>query len=981
MIDELKKELQQIIHQEKEKEIIPFLKKITFKEKKALVPFLKKYKEQIFETYTVEEKSKWGLSFSRKDKHSIEKRDLITKVCFVCYNKTDFKKAFWNSVNIITSDEYINDIIPWYVPNWYSNLINEENSWSLDYLKTMFLMSKGLLEPSNNLIVSKLPNAIIDSKTINGINVNSYTPEVLESYSVTLNEHIWLIFEEDSSINNNYINYRLNNYNKKNDVWIDTFIDLVEAKKLDRNKVLEASILTSTKNFNQNLTGWFFDLFIKLAPTNDEVLALQNELFSALNSPHSKVVNTVLRFFKKVGNLKKFQQLNFIENCSILLNSETKSVVNSTLILLDKIAKSNNKLVEDICLKTTEALLNVDDKIQLRASKIISKYGNIDSVELKDEVNLYQESLFYSSKKVLSVFIEGSEEDELAIEEELSTQILTESNRVEVYSTFDELLFFVSQVLDNNGVHHIDLFLSYAPRLNLLINSENVSKLEPIFKRALDLTFSFENRNSQIGELEFKAAYYLNDFSEILMEKYANELQNFKNYKTNKIQKLKKENFFRHYKGNLKEIEYQSINNRVYHIHQSLFIASKKLIQAKMALEFLSTPTHYPCWVAPEILIDRIKKYENSTIKINPYDIQIAIARLPLNEFDDSLLHKINEIRNKEIQETLKYFYNFLPLKEANVLRKDVWMQAVLCKKNSDDINYFKETFEYKLEKETTDYKWDCKLQDHIYNVYDYEKRKNVYKTIQKKEIRFFTTKEKIKETFIQQIKSYLNPKKENSIVSMYSYIRFNKRQYETVITPKDDVKFLNLAPNNPEVFLQQVVKYVLSESTFTSETNKKNMVNILKGLFDIWCRKDYQESVYLFLAASFLCSDKVSRELAAEIWIKAVSENNFKTELFGRVLGKLQYNEYGSFKRFTDLLTLNLLNISKNHNRNLLVLLNAMIANMNEKPLRNTKKLVDILFELKQAFKDFELSDKTKDKLTLWSKTKSLSLVIKKII
>lgn len=981
MIDDLKIELQQIVHHEKEKEIIPFLKKLSSKEKKALVPFLKKYKENIFETYSVEEKTKWGSSYSLKNKHSDKKINLVKKACFVCYNKTDFKRAFWDAVNLITSDEYIENIIPWYIPKWYSALINEENSWSLDYLKTMFLISKGWLEASKTLIVNKLPNSIIENKNVNGVNISTYTPEVLDKYPETLKSHIWFLFEEESFINNNYINYRLNNYNKKNDVWIDTFIDLLETNKIDRKQVLKSAILTSTKGFNQNLTGWFFDLFIKINPTNDEVLNLQNELFSALNSPYSKVVNAVLRFFKKVGNLKEFQQGNFIENSSILLNSETKSVVNSTLILLDKIAKSNNKLVDIVCLKTTEALLNVDDKIQLRASKIINKYGNINSIELKDEVNLYQDTLFYSSKETLKAFIEDSVDDVLEEQEEFNIKILSDSNRLEEFNSFDELLFFMSQVIDNNDVHHTDLFLTLAPRLNLLINKSNVSKLEPIFKRALDLTFTFDGWNSQIGQLEFEVAYYLNDFSEILMKRFPIELQNFNAYKKRKIKKVKEDNFFKRYRNNLKEIEHQGVNNHIYQIHHSLLISSKKLIKDKIALDFLSTPTHYPCWVDPKVLIERIKRYENSCIKINPIDLQMAIARLPLNEFEDSLQEKINEIRNEEIKEILKYYYDFLSLKEVNIIRKEIWLQAIVCKKNISDIDYFKEITAYNLQKELTDYQWSNKLQDHIHNVYDYNKGKFVNKTIQKKEIRFYIRNEYQKETILQKLITYLNPNKENKIISIYSHIRFNKRQYDTVITPKDDVKFLNLNPNNPEVFLQQVVKFVLNESTFSSETNKKNMVNILKGLFDIWYRKDYQDSVYLFLAASFLCSDKVSRELAAEIWIKAISENNFNTELFGRIIGKLQYHEYGSFKRFTDLLSINLLNISKKHNENLLVLLNAMIVNMNEKPLRNTKKLVDILYELKQAFKDFELSVETKGKLILWSETKSLNLVIKKII
>lgn len=410
-----------------------------------------------------------------------------------------------------------------------------------------------------------------------------------------------------------------------------------------------------------------------------------------------------------------------------------------------------------------------------------------------------------------------------------------------------------------------------------------------------------------------------------------------------------------------------------------MFISSKNLIKQNSDLSFLSTPTHFPCWVSLHILVDRIKAYEKSAFKINPNDLQIAIARLPINEFDETILNKIDEIQTLEIREILKYFYDLLPITEANIYRTDIWMQAVVCKKNKEDIDYFKEHSSYNLVKELTNYQWNCRLEDSIIKIYDYSNRKFINKTIQKKEIRFFNQKEK--ETLLEKVKVFFVPKKSLKIISIYNHIRFNKREYETVITPKDDVRFLNLAPNNPEVFLQEVVKHLLSESSFQSESSKKNMVNILKGLFDIWSRKDYQESVYLFLAASFLCSDKVSRELAAEIFIKAVSEDNFNTQLFGDILGKLQYDEYAPFKRFTDLLTLNLFNISKKHNKNILIFLDAMIKNMNDAPLRNSKKLVDILLELKIGFKNYEFNSDTKSKLLEWSKTKSLNVTINKIL
>jgi len=356
----LEKELEQIVL--KEKEIIPFLKNLTPKDKRELVPFLKKFREKIFEHYEVTEKTKWGsFSYSTKPKHSEAKRNLLNKACYVCFNKTDIKKIMFNVSHLSVSDDYLENIIPWYTPKWYSDLINDDMPWDLNYEKMMTLYKKDLLQLSHDLILAKLPNAIIESTwDSDNKHRNFYKPEILYKHKETLEEHIWFLFEEESSINNYYNYLHIENYKGGNDVWIDTITNLTNKNKLDRKKVLIATIYSSTKGFNKTLSGWFFDLLIKLNPSTDEVLNLQNEFFSALNSPHSKVINTVLKYFKLVANQKKFKYKTFIDNASILLNSETKSVVNSTLMILDKVAKTYKSSGIPVCKKAAEALINVD---------------------------------------------------------------------------------------------------------------------------------------------------------------------------------------------------------------------------------------------------------------------------------------------------------------------------------------------------------------------------------------------------------------------------------------------------------------------------------------------------------------------------------------------------------------------------------------------------------------------------------------------
>lgn len=965
----------------KEQNILPLLKTLTPAQKREIVPFLKKLKVKIFEHYDVTEKTKWGTSYTTKPIHSEAKRNIVDKICYVCFNKTDVKKAFFNVSKLSISDDYLNNIIPWYTPKWFSDLINENMPWELNYVKMMELYKKDLLQPSHALILARLPNAIVESKWENNKNRSIYKPEVLFKHKETLAKHIWFLFEEESDINNYYNYLHLENYKGGNDIWIDTVVHLTKEKKLERKRILTATIYSSTKGFNKTLSGWFFDLLIKLNPTQDEVLSLQNDFFSSLNSPHSKVNNTVLKYFKTVADQKKFKHTIFIENASILLNSETKSVVTSTLMILDKIAKTHKVSRTSVCKKTAEALINVDEKIQLRAAKIIEKNGNPKKQELLDEISLYANNLFHSSKETLKEYIVSTEEYEEEIYDTGELKVLSQENELPIYETLDDLIFFVSQAIDNNEVYHIDLLLSCLPKLNILLNKGNIAKLEPIFKRSFDLSMNTE-WNSQIGNLESEAAYFINDFAEILIKKYPAQLENFRKGKKQKIKKLKENRYYStHYKHNLKEIEYQSIPDYIYQIHHFLFIKSKSFIKKGLTLELLSTPTHSPCWIHPEVLIDRILSYERINEEINLYDFQIAIGRLPVNEQPTGIIKQIEKVQDNEIKKVLKYHFNLLNIQNENISKPELWLQSVLVKNEETDITYFQEHLANPLQKEKGVYNWDCKLRDHFYMDYDYAAGKQIEKKIIRKELKFnnFHPQKTEPESIISSIKSVFN-KKKSKISSIYEYMYFKKQKYYTTIQPNDDVKFLFISPNNPSMFLSNVIHNNLKESTFFDESSKKNMINLLKGLYEIWRRDDFKESTYLFLATGLLCSDKVARELAAEIWIKANLENKINNVQLGEIIGKLELGEYAPLKRFTDLLTTSLFNVSKRHNEYLFSLLNDIIANMNNIPIRGTKKLLEIFLELKRNFPQIKINKLTKTKLSKWKEVKTLISVINNI-
>lgn len=975
----LEKELETLVL--KERDVIPFLQKLTPKEKRELVPFLKRFKEKVFEHKEIKQKGVLGYSFHYEPTHTEKQRDLVSKAAFVCFNKTDAKRRL--SVHDFIKEDYIEDIIPWYKPKWYSDLINEESPWGLSYEKLMFLYKKEFLQPSHALILASLPSAIVENKWENKKNKNYYKPEVLYKYQETLKEHIWFLFQEESGINNYYNYLHFENYSGGNDIWIDTFINLIMENRLDREKVLIATIYSSTKGFNKILSGWFFDLLIKLNPSKDEIISLQNEFFSALNSPHSKVINTVLKYFKLVANQSDFQYQIFIENASILLSSETKLVVNSTLMILDKIAKTHKGSNLSICEHTAQALINVDEKIQLRAAKIIEKYGDSKNQELLDELSLYTDNLFYSSNQILKEYISSSDEAEEIDYEVEEVKVLSQENKLPRLESLDDLIFFVSQSIDNNETYHLDLLLSYLPKLYVLLNKDNVARLEPVFKRSLDLSMTYELTGS-IGYLELGLAHYINDIAAILIKKYPLELASFIKVKKLKIDKLKEDRYYSsRYQDNLKEIEVQAIPDYIYQVYRNLFLKSKSILKKGSTIDLLSTPTHEPCWIEPNILIDRVVSFEEMNEDIELYDFQIAMGRVPLLDYETQVFENIERIKNKEIKKVLYYHFDQLEIDKTKIIEPELWLQSVVSKNKDSDIRYFQEHFENSLQKELGFYKWSCTQRDHFYKEYDYVSKSNVQKKMVKKELRFenFDTQKKETVSFISSIKGMFSSKtKATQISSFYEDMHFKKHKYYRNIEPNDEVKFLFVSPNNPSAFLSHVINNNLRESTFFDETSKKNMVNLLKGLYSIWHKENFKETTYLFVATALLCSDRVARELAAELWIKANDNDDFNNELIGKILGGLQKDEYGPLKRFTDLLTSNLFNVSKKHNKFLYKLIENMIGNMNKVPIRGLKKLIEIFLELKYNFPQLKVSLECKENLIHWKETKSLITLINKI-
>jgi hypothetical protein len=178
---------------------------------------------------------------------------------------------------------------------------------------------------------------------------------------------------------------------------------------------------------------------------------------------------------------------------------------------------------------------------------------------------------------------------------------------------------------------------------------------------------------------------------------------------------------------------------------------------------------------------------------------------------------------------------------------------------------------------------------------------------------------------------------------------------------------------------LALVTARTLEESTFDSEFDKRLVTKTLEAVLNLRFR--FSEITHLFTATCLVTSDKTVRSFAAEMWIRGVTRGDVDSALVGKIIGTHLSGGYAPMKRFTDLLSSNLLKISPAHNVALEALLTALILHIQIEPPTGTKRLLEVYSEVLLLNRSSVSSGEVKQKLESWAASASLKKIIQTII
>lgn len=886
----------QLVQEEKVDDIIPFLKSLTPEERNELVPTIKEY--------TIN--------------HSISNIGyiMLSIAQFVCFNLNDYKRhridISYLSSGFIKFHEYtqkdimerisIDDILEWYQPYWMSKFINDKRTnrdlKDFTYDEVMRWYKKGYITPSPELIVATLYRHPFVFEMYKTPMHYVMRPEKLLEYRETLSGDIWLFFDYPSNINFNMF-YGLEN---EDDNWNKIFRQLVAEGRLNRIWVLEECLRATVKqSFNKLQINWFVDLFNDLQPTTEELLTLQSKLFDSLTSPQSKAISNALGYIKKIYTEPTFLFDDFFLRIPILLESNTKAIVSSTIAIIELLLKKQPAHKDILCFVLTIGFISIDEGIQKKLAKLIVKYGERSVVA--PQLIGYANQILSTVKPLLADFLEvpaSSKEPQKKrqipeMEVQSPAPLVSSANVIPHIATFDDFLFFAGQIFENNEPWHIFMLPVYIQQFHAELTSERIIQLEPIFKQAVKC---IENWNARIGLIDRTFAAFFLSYGRLLNTQFPDASEY--------LQKLSQEGFL-----NMSNWRDKISNSE---LRPFYFVLLKVLdsIRSGNPYHLLSTPTHAPLWIDPVTLVHRLQAAQQQGQTPNGFDIQQAILRCALDATDEAL-QLAKEVLTGELRDLMVYLFEANAQPPLSVEHPAWWMCAALVK------------HPHTVPAQTELWGFGAIPQVYLTGNFEWTIAENNYGAMKLK---------------LQLPTHQIESSPETKFLPEYYYSMLHSR----FLWAGDVVRLLASAPYYSDTILAYYLNRILAYNTLDSG-EKASLINGLHTLIDL--RLPLSEMGYLQLAFCLFAPVKEIKDYAASLWTEQVQVGYLNHAHLGHKIAELLQVQWLPLKRFIDVIEINMLHTSTLHDRALKELLSVLLTELKDKPIRSLKKLSQVYKEL----------------------------------
>ena len=378
----------------------------------------------------------------------------------------------------------------------------------------------------------------------------------------------------------------------------------------NRNSILHAFIEALLNPWKKNVLDMYCRWIEALEPSPKELLANQHTLFALLSSDKTSVINFALKLIKQIANEKDFDFQAFADNFTLCF--ATPKIAKSQLIglnILEKYYKKQAPTHIDYRDQLAVLFTIPDAKLQEKVAILLTTYFNNES--LCEVIAPYQDYLKPSALQLLPAFelsdaSDSSESPEPSNSPESPNQSNTHPQKIAYAArplepntyplTPEKLLFLIGDCIRERSPLVLDLFFEGLNQLQAQIPTDFSQQISPYQKQLGNQPFEFTTYRKcmrwVIDVWEGKAS--LSD--DIFGGKLYNPIPVLREKTKRLLLKLKQGN----------------------------------------TLPFVSTPTHSPFYIDPQVYLERIAQYEKAGKTPMWEDVVVGLNRLLPSEITEA---------------------------------------------------------------------------------------------------------------------------------------------------------------------------------------------------------------------------------------------------------------------------------------------------------------------------------------------------------
>ncbi len=892
--------------------------------------------------YSGRNNSRWGTRGNERHKKMIELSALAT------FSLSD--TASWSElIEYINrpKDKDVAQLLDWAKPDWLADFTAAQfakNEWvSIDYAHLRMQEERGHFTFNPEVYA----RSIADYNDWRAGAQNGMRGRInyIINDPVAYQRDVPLLFQYETSIQNNYLVYDYKNKDGNQLLWDEVFDLLLQEGKMEKSFLIENCLACQTKDWNNNLKSFFRKTIVRLQLEEEALVEFQESFFALLHAENSAVVNFAIDHLKTILHLEAFKMEEFLNWVApVMMRSDLKNGIKTLLIQLDKVAKNNPKYLAELTQLFADVFMVPDLELQERATKFLEKYGDKNNEDLSEKLNLYTGQMLGNCKDSLLPFLdEASQYTETLLSNAISepniyqpaiTQRLNPENEINYPDSWNDILFQVGQSIGAATTLDMEILMYSFTMQRHLFPDNYKEELAPYIK--------------QLKTKYLESSTY-NLFSEVFISIYYEEHKIFK----------PSERYYRE----MKHLE----------IWKKQLTHFQTLLFSKATLPRLCTPTHSPYWVHPATLVRRILTYEEANVAIDETDLIVAINRMPREQTEEAI-GLLAGIKNEFIQNLMRF-----ALGQSNEIqvKNKTWWQSLLSNATNDHepalwasvarTFHPEDTFEI-FESSLKQVPFAIKplrptfeVKPFYHNVRNYVTKKDEPHFLGNRLSIDFPEFQKVPETFIYGFDLFRPAQKERP----YFYYFFSVM---------DAAYCFSLTPQNPEPLALAATYIFCNDANNTS----KGVDGLLQEMLTTSVTMTY--GLNIFLAANLFGKSKTSRALAGEVLIHYISENSLPAEALGTIIGQLISYEYGPINRLAEVLV-TLKDISPAHNDALWQLAESILlhSQLKEKMPANFKKILELYFDLSIKLNN-KASDSMQATLDHFEKYAALKPIITKL-